>query len=376
MIIKDTTPLPKSNGIHGFYPDSQTGKPKTKIADILLTQLTDESDVPPVEATISVKDGIFAIKGDISFVSGMAKSGKSTICRYIMATALMETLPEGFDSLGIRSVYCQGRPIIYIDTEQPKAFTMKAKDEIKKLLRTEHLPSNLHIFNWRHQAYKQNRDSLEVLFNHYQDSALWIIDGITDFLGSANDEEKGNELINFFMRKATELSTTIVLLIHEIQNTGKLRGHLGSEAERKCGGAISVKKDRESKTHWIQPKLLRGSGDFDSYAFQYDETAKGFISLTDAKTKELRSQIDKKEGRITELRRIAKAVYGDAIRMSRAELVRGLKANVPQNAGQGDDAYQKAISRMIVEMLDKYNVLTLTGEPKDSYKILPEILPA
>lgn len=345
------------------------------LSDILQTRLTDESDVAPVEPTITVKGGIFAIKGDISFVSGMAKSGKSTICRYIMATALMETIPDDFDSLGIHSVYCGGRPVIYIDTEQPKAFTMKAKDEIKKLLRTDKLPDNLHIFNWRHQAHKENRESIQFLFDHFTNAALWIVDGITDFLGSANDEEKGNELINFFMRYSTSLNTTIVLLIHELQNTGKLRGHLGSEAERKCGGAISVRKDRETKTHWIQPKLIRGSGDFDSYPFQYDETTKGFVSLSEAKTKELRSNLDNREARLSELHRWADTIYGDRERISRNELRHGLKLQIPRKPDHTDSGYDKVIQRTIKDMLDNYNILTVLGEPKDTFKYLREIEP-
>ncbi|QIP12989.1 hypothetical protein G8759_10305 [Spirosoma aureum] len=346
------------------------------LSDLLQTRLTDASNVPPIETTITVKDGIFAIKGDISFVSGMAKSGKSTICRYIIATALMETIPDDFDSLSIRSIYCEGRPVVYIDTEQPKAFTMKAKDEIKRLLRTETLPENLHIFNWRHQTYKENREAIQLLFDHFTDSALWVVDGITDFLSTANDEEKSNELINFFMRYSTSLNTTIVLLIHEIQNTGKLRGHLGSEAERKCGGAISIRKDRETKTHWIQPKLIRGSGDFDSHAFQYDEDQKGFVSLSDAKSKELRTQLDKQESRLAELHRLAQAIYGEEIRITRTELKKGLRQHISRKPGQGDEAYDKVIQRTIKDMLDNYNIITNLGEPKDSFKYLCEVEPA
>ena len=268
---------PHNHADHAGY--GPTIAPKHKF-DLALTRITEDTDVPPVEPTITIKNGVFAIKGDISFISGLPKSGKSTTCRYLMATALMQHIPDGFDTLDIRANYCDGRPVVYIDTEQPLAYTKRTGDEIRKILGTEHLPDYLYLYNWRHHTAKENREAIEQLFTELPNAAYWIVDGITDFIAGANEEKESNEVIRFFMRQASNLNTTIVLLIHENAGGGKMRGHIGSEAERKCAGAITIRKDRQNGVHWIEPKLIRGSADFEPYPFMYDDEQRRFVLAT------------------------------------------------------------------------------------------------
>lgn len=199
--------------------------------DLSATRITEDTDVPPVEPTIKIKDGIFAIKGDISFISGLPKSGKSTVSRYVIATALTEHRTDETDTLDIEATYCKGDPVVYIDSEQPKAYTKRMGEEIKRILNVERLPGNLHLYNWRHHSHQENRQAIEQLFNELPNAAYWIVDGITDFVGGANEEREGNEIIRFFMGAASKLNTTIILLIHE--NAGGVR----------CGDTSEVKQN-------------------------------------------------------------------------------------------------------------------------------------
>lgn len=338
--------------------------------DLSATRITEDTDVPPIEPTITIKDGTFAIKGDISFISGLPKSGKSTTTRYIISTALMPTVAEEFDSLGIKAVYCGGRPVVYIDSEQPKAYTKRMREEIKRILDVETLPDNLHTYNWRHHSHQENRQAIEQLFDELPDAAYWIVDGITDFVGGANEEREGNEVIRFFMGAASRLNTTIILLIHENAGGGKMRGHIGSEAERKCGGAITIRKDRENDVHWIEPKLIRGSADFEKYAFYYDTSQHRFVLCDDAQTKNLRALQDKRVGRIVELHRLTGLVFADKEQLLKSEILETLRETISRKPDQSTDAHRKAVERLFKEMVDEHNILTPFGEAKNVFRYL------
>lgn len=351
-------------------PNSSTPK---RYFDLKATRITEESDVPPVEPTITIKEGIFAIKGDISFIAGLPKSGKSTTCRYILATALMEIIPDDVDTLGIRANYCEGRPIIYIDTEQPKAYTKRMAKEIRRIANMDRLPDNVYLYNWRHHTVQENRQAIEQLMTELPDAAYWVIDGITDFVGGANDEKEGNEIIRFFMGAASQLNTTIVLMIHENAGGGKMRGHIGSEAERKCGGAITIQKDRTNGVHWIRPKLIRGSNDFEDYAFNYDKERRRFVLCDDKQTKILRTMQDKRVSRLAEFHRLAGLIFIDVDRMPKDEILKRLRVVVQRKPEQADEAHRRAVLRMFNEMCVEYNVLTPIGEKKDVFRYLAPI---
>ncbi len=345
------------------------------LEQVLATRITEESHIPDVVPTITVKNGTFAIQGDISFISGAPKSGKSSLCQFILSTALMETIPDAFDTLGIQSIFCQNRPVVYIDTEQPPAYTNRMLSNVKRLIGATSDPGNLFVYNWRNFSHTQNRTAIEYLFKQMPDTFLWIIDGITDFVAGANEEREGNEAIRFFMQQASELNTTVVLLIHETPNTGKMRGHIGSEAERKCGGALSIKKDRDNGVHWIEPKLIRGSSDFEKYAFRYDDGQSRFVSVDDSETRKIKAQMSQQENRQSELHRLAVLVFDGQERLARKDVSAGLQKHIPQKPNQSPEAYRKAIARVLLEMVDNYNILTPFGEQKDTLRYLSALLP-
>ena len=210
---------------------------------------------------IRIGEAVFAVNGDISFTSGLPKAGKSTITRFMIATALMPYIPPDYDTLSIRAEYCQGRKVIYLDTEQNPCDTKKMISSILDIAGLTEQPENFIALNLRECSHAENMDYLKSLFHHYNDAYLWIIDGVTDFLPSANDETAGNELIRYLMKMSSLCDTCIVCLIHENSGNGngKMRGHIGSEAARKCQGAISIPHEDDKKVHSIKSTYFRGS---------------------------------------------------------------------------------------------------------------------
>jgi hypothetical protein len=86
-----------------------------------------------------------------------------------------------------------------------------------------------------------------------------------------------------------------------------LCGNLGSEAERKCGGVITVKKLKDRGVHCIEAKVIRGSADFDPIFFRWDNQAGRMVSLDQLESAEMKKTIDKGEIKRQKLIALAKA---------------------------------------------------------------------
>lgn len=326
--------------------------------------ITDQSDISDPVPFVTVNGSTFASLGDISFISGVPKSGKSSITGFIIATALMKHKPVGLDSLGIISNYQDGRPIIYIDTEQHPAHTKKRLKTVLKMAKIERQDSNLlKVMNWRTFPQKERYANLIHALDTYKTACLWVIDGITDFVRSANNEEDGNELIGLLMQKASENNAAIILLIHENGANGKLRGHIGSEAERKCGGAISTKKDRDTDVHTIEPKYLRDAKDFTPVIFRYDEEL-GRMVTADESTTQAHLQALKENAKGTELRRLYETCMGTNASLPRAEFRKRIESQIDPNNEKIQGTRETNASRKIKEMEDgKY--IKVLGEGKN-----------
>ncbi|MCA0231899.1 MAG: AAA family ATPase [Bacteroidetes bacterium] len=310
----------------------------------------DDSDISEPIPFVKVNGSTFASLGDISFISGVPKSGKSSITGFIIATALAEKRPLSFDSLGIESTFQGARPIIYIDTEQHQAHTKKRLKSVLKMagIKTQN-KDLLKVMNWRGYPQKKRYEALLQALDYYKNACLWIIDGITDFVASSNNEEEGNILIGHLMQKASENNAAIILLIHENAQNGKLRGHIGSEAERKCGGAISVKKDREKGVHFIEPKYLRDAEDFTPVVFKYDKELGRMVSV-DSQAAQIAIQEQKDNAKGSQLKQLYSKCMGDDKQLPRAEFRKRIEQEQDPNNRKSSNTREQAANRAIEDM--------------------------
>lgn len=272
----------------------------------------------PLTPVIRFGKSILGIAGDISCITGQPKAGKSTVTKYIIATALMETKQPNLDTLGIVSEYCQGREVIYIDTEQNEANTQKMTQSIMKIAGLESQPKNYIPYNFRKHNFKENQALLNLAFKKHPNAFLWIIDGVTDLLQSANDEAGSCELVSLLMSISAINHTCIVGIVHENKGamSGNMRGHIGSELSRKSCGVVSIAFDRNKKFHTISGIIFRNSGVSDDVAFRYDENGDCY-QLDPEMAKTLNEQISaenpKKKECIDCLEQIYKGLNGTGI---------------------------------------------------------------
>jgi len=296
-------------------------------------EINDSTQISDPVPVIMIRESIFAVKGDISIVGGLPKAGKTSCSAFMIATSLMKDRPENFDSLEIHTTYCQGEPVIYIDTEQPRSYTNKLRKQVLKLIGSDH-PKNLKILNFRKHDSQTKMTQVLGLMDRYPSTHLWIIDGIADLIKDPNDTREAFGVIEKFMIKSDELDTAVVLYIHENPGTsGKLRGNLGSEAERKCGAAIAIKKIKDRGIHSIESKLIRGGPDFEPIFFRYDKSIGRMISLNSDESNEIKKQTDKVTIKQNARIELAKRCLLTG-QLSFTDLVAAIMRNIPDIEGK------------------------------------------
>lgn len=321
-------------------------------------EINDTTEINDPEPVIIIRESIFAVRGDISIVGGLPKAGKTSCSAFMIATALMKDRPENFDSLEIHTKYCQGEMVIYIDTEQPRSYTNKLRKQVLKLIGSDH-PKNLKILNFRKHDSQTKMAKVLELMDRYPSTHLWIIDGVADLIKDPNDTKEAFGVIEKFMIKSDELNTAIVLYIHVNPGTsGKLRGNLGSEAERKCGAAIAIKKIKDKGIHSIEAKLIRGGPDFDPIYFRYDKAHGRMVSLDSDEANEIKKQTDKVIVKLNARIELAKRCLLTG-QLSFKDLVESIMNNVREI--EGKSVSQRTAESRVKEMRDS-EIIVQNGE--------------
>lgn len=355
MIANETITQPILNGSAPNLDKTQLLKRR-----ILATRFTDDTAIKTMSVAITIGGSIFARRGDFSVVMGQRKAGKTTTLHYVIATALLSPdRPPINDTLQIQSAYCEGKDVVYIDTEGSQEDTKDFIEAVKRIIGADEMPPNFHVYHWRNMTQKECREAMEVLFAHHTNSHLWVIDGIADLVSKPNDEAESNETVRWVMNNAGRLDACFVLIIHENpQKQGiesKARGHLGSELERKASGAIGVEKDKEKKCHYIRARFLRKSQDFEPICFWWEGGYPISRVLSDVERQQL---FQKGSEQIAELRQLVKQCYMTGGSKTEKELKNSVE--LYQKPSPSKDAARNKRNRNIERMLQHKLLLTDT----------------
>ena len=310
---------------------------------------------------VKINGSNFAVRGDISFVSGAPKAGKTNIINMMLASCFVDEFFDSDTTLLIESVNAGKNPVIYIDTEQPKPYTMGIVKKVMEIANLKKEPENLFVFNLREYSVEERLIWLEECFNHFANEHLYFIDGVTDFVTSVNNEEESNKFINSLMKRSSEKDTSIILAIHENPNGGKYRGHIGSEAERKCGGAISIQKDRDKQIHWIQARYLRGTSDFDPIYFYWNIELKRFALADESLRNAYKADKSKTaaERKKEELEHLLKNLFGGFKSKDKIDAQKTLTNILSCSAKTAERRIKEAILQDLVLYNDEEKTITL-----------------
>lgn len=266
---------------------------------------------PPtsVKTIISINDVPLGTQGNLLCITGGEGSGKSNYAGSLISGAIGENL-QTIDSLGTSvDINLKNKALLLYDTEQSEVQLYKNSLNILKRSKQKRLPDYFKAYcltgmsrNERLQAIVQSMDKYYYEFGGIH---MVIIDGIADLIGSANDETESLRIVDELYRLAGIYKTCIICVLHFVPNGLKLRGHLGSELQRKAAAIVSIEKDDDPNISVIKALKVRDGSPLDVplIQFAWDKEA-GMHCYLGEKTKE-----EKDKRKENELLNVARSIF-------------------------------------------------------------------
>ena len=275
----------------------------------------DFNNPPPVaQMVVSVNDVPLSTQGNILCITGGEGTGKSNYVTALIAGAIGQSdknKDKVMDTLGVS--VCENskrKAILFYDTEQSEVQTYKNITNLLRRCGRETMPEYLKAYcltgmsrKERLQAIIQSMDKF-----HYQFRGIHmvVIDGIADLIKGANDETESIAVVEELYRLAGIYNTCIVTILHFIPSGLKLRGHLGSELQRKAAAILSIEKDTDPSVSVVKVLKVRDGSPLDVpiMQFAWDKDAGMHVYLGE-KPKE-----EKEKRKEDELVAVARDIFG------------------------------------------------------------------
>lgn len=213
----------------------------------------DFSNPPPAAQIVISADNVpLGTQGNLLCITGGEGTGKSNYMAALVAGAVgtVETGIEKneIDTLGVSVTPNEAdKAILFYDTEQSVEQLYKNIGNLLRRAGRKEMPSNLRAFCLTGMSRKDRLLSIIQSMDrfHYQYGGIYmvVIDGIADLVRGANEEAECVAVVEELYRLAGIYRTCITTVLHFVPAGLKLRGHLGSELQRKAASILSIEKD-------------------------------------------------------------------------------------------------------------------------------------
>lgn len=262
-------PQDKDTKVTGYEDEIDWGEELKKC------RLNPGDEIEDEEVCIWIKDEInpieFGSLGNISVISGKAKSKKSFTTNLMVAAAIKN---GSFNAGPFNVVLPENKKrILIFDTEQGRRRGLKALKRICRMAGIE-TPSNLDFYNLRAYSKDERLQIIDYALNErnpQKDIGLVIIDGGRDLVLDFNNAEDSYNVVTKFMQWSEINMLHIVTIIHQNKGNEFARGHLGTELVNKCETHISVEVDKKDKSiSIVSPEHTRDIS-FNPFAFQVND---------------------------------------------------------------------------------------------------------
>ncbi len=194
-----------------------------------------------------------ATPGNIMNIQALPKAGKSAVMESQIA-AIFNGKRQGPDTLGFTAENPQGKALIHFDTEQSRYDHDALVRRSIRRAGIERTPDwfvsySLADLDIRDRRLALRHAMVEAAASHGGVFAV-MIDGIADLCGDPNDSEESFDLVHELHALAITHDCTIITVLHENpgSESGKTRGHLGSQLERKAETNLRLAKDGNGVT--------------------------------------------------------------------------------------------------------------------------------
>ncbi|MHC8440408.1 bifunctional DNA primase/helicase, partial [Bacteroides hominis] len=202
------------------------------------------------------------------------------------------------------------KAVLLYDTEQSEVQLFKNVTNLIKRAKQTDKPDEFKAFCLTGMSRKERLhaivQSMDRYYFQYGGIQLVVIDGIADLVRCANDEAESVAIIDELYRLAGIYKTCIICVLHFVPNGLKLRGHLGSELQRKAAAILSIEKDEDPALSVVKALKVRDGSPLDVplMLFSWDKVA-GMHLYRGEKTRE-----EKEKRKEKELVGVARDVFG------------------------------------------------------------------
>ena len=235
----------------------------------------DFNNPPPVaQMIVSVNDVPLGTQGNLLCITGGEGTGKSNYVAALIAGAVKPENAEGIDTLGVSiEGNPKGKAVLFYDTEQSEVQLYKNVSTLLRRCGRDTMPEWFKAYCLTGMSRKERLKSIVLSMDkfHYQYGGihLVVIDGIAVLIRCANDEAESIAVVEELYRLAGIYNTCIVTVLHFIPNGLKLRGHLGSELQRKAAAILSIEKDTKPAVSVVKALKVRDGSPLDVPLMQF-----------------------------------------------------------------------------------------------------------
>lgn len=220
-------------------------------------------DIPDPQMLVSVGNLPVCTRGNFSIIIGLPGARKSFLCTGIAGAYINEN-----GCMGLDNPNGSGK-ILWIDTEQADGHVARIGRRLHRIagLPTDQNSNNIVIHMLREFQPDFRKQVFEACINLYKPDFV-VLDGISDLITDPNSSEQATAIITDVMGISKNFNCHILTVIHANVGSEKARGHLGSEALRKCETAIFAEAHVDTTVcKWVKTRDMRPS----DFAFTVSE---------------------------------------------------------------------------------------------------------
>ena len=305
----------------------------------------DYDNPPDASKSVVAVNGVpLGTQDNLFCITGGEGTGKSNYVAAILAGTLgTERLPAE-KTLGLEiTPNPNGLAVLHYDTEQSEAQLHKNLGKTLQRASLKTVPEFYHSLYLaslsRKDRLKLIRESMDLFHHKHGGIHLVVIDGIADLIRSANDETESIAIVDELYRLAGIYNTCIICVLHFVPNGIKLRGHIGSELQRKAAGILSIEKDDNPEYSVVKALKVRDGSPLDvpMMLFGWDK-AEDMHVYRGEKSKE-----DKEKRKTDELIAVVKEAFQNSFKLTYQELCEVLmrKMEIKERTAKKYIAYMK-----------------------------------
>ena len=282
----------------------------------------DYDNPPDASKSVVAVNGVpLGTQDNLFCITGGEGTGKSNYVAAILAGTLgTERLPAE-KTLGLEiTPNPNGLAVLHYDTEQSEAQLHKNLGKTLQRASLKTVPEFYHSLYLaslsRKDRLKLIRESMDLFHHKHGGIHLVVIDGIADLIRSANDETESIAIVDELYRLAGIYNTCIICVLHFVPNGIKLRGHIGSELQRKAAGILSIEKDDNPEYSVVKALKVRDGSPLDvpMMLFGWDKAEDRHVYRGE------KSKEDKEKRKTDELIAVIKEAFRNTIKLTYQEL--------------------------------------------------------